>query len=222
MLMFLHSFIETQSGNRVHRKSILCGAQRIVLEGKTTIHSAVMLRGDLAKVTVGRLTHICNNTVIRPCNRVKKCVDGLFCLKRSIVLRSIHNAALFIFTSGVVSYFNLNIGSHVYIGADCVISAAVIGSHVKIGNNVIIVSSRIFVVLHFLFADVIFVMQDDRCILKDCCEILPNSTLAKDTVVPPMVIMGGSPAVIVGHLPESVVAMRERETRQLFDEFQNV
>jgi hypothetical protein len=61
------SYVETQSGNRIHRKSVLCGAQvcamyefntsvhielqRIHLEGKTIVHAGVMLRGDFAKIT---------------------------------------------------------------------------------------------------------------------------------------------------------------------------
>jgi len=169
------AYIETSTGNRVHRKSILCGPQRIRLEGKTTIHSNVMLRGDLAKVSIGKLAHVGANTVLRPCHKVLKNTNFTF--------------------------FPILIGSYTMVGEDCVISAATIGSYVKIGNNVLI---------------------NERCIIKDCCEILPNSTLAADTVVPPLAIMGGNPAIIVGHLSESVKTVRKRQAMKLFREFKNI
>jgi hypothetical protein len=40
-------YIETASGNRVSRTSVLCAPQRIQLDGKVTVHSGVQLRGDL-------------------------------------------------------------------------------------------------------------------------------------------------------------------------------
>jgi dynactin-5 len=78
-----------------------------------------------------------------------------------------------------------------------VIAAAIVGSHVKIGNAVRV---------------------GERCIIKDCCEILDNAVLADDTVVPPLVVMGGVPAQIVGYLHESAAFQRERENRILYSE----
>jgi hypothetical protein len=42
-------YIETASGNRVSRTSVLYAPQRIAFDGKTTIHAGVQLRGDLGK-----------------------------------------------------------------------------------------------------------------------------------------------------------------------------
>ena len=59
-------YIETATGNRVSRRSVLCGTQNIHLHGKTLIKSGVIVRGDFANVRVGRHCVIGENTVIRP------------------------------------------------------------------------------------------------------------------------------------------------------------
>ena len=46
--------IETASGNRVSRASVLCGSQNIILNGKNIVQSEAIIRGDLANVRVGR------------------------------------------------------------------------------------------------------------------------------------------------------------------------
>jgi hypothetical protein len=43
-------YIETASGNRVSRSSVLYAPQRIAFDGKTTVHAGVQLRGDLGAV----------------------------------------------------------------------------------------------------------------------------------------------------------------------------
>ena len=59
-------YIETASGNRVSRQSVLCGSQNIVLNGKNIVQSEAIIRGDLANVRVGRHCIISSKAVIRP------------------------------------------------------------------------------------------------------------------------------------------------------------
>jgi dynactin-5 len=59
-------YIETASGNKVRRKSVLCGSQNIMLMGKTIIQSDCIIRGDLANVKIGRHCIISTKAVIRP------------------------------------------------------------------------------------------------------------------------------------------------------------
>ncbi len=59
-------YIETASGNKVSRQSVLCGSQNIVLNGKTIVMSDCIIRGDLANVRVGRHCVISKRAVIRP------------------------------------------------------------------------------------------------------------------------------------------------------------
>ena len=37
--------------------------------------------------------------------------------------------------------------------------------------------------------------QSKRCVLHDCCEVLPGSVLPPDTVVPPFAVFGGVPGM---------------------------
>ena len=104
-------YIETASGNRVSRQSVLCGSQNIILNGKNIVQSEAIIRGDLANVRVGRHCVISSKAVIRP--PFKKFSKG-------------------------VAFFPLQIGDHVYIGEGSVINAAVVNSYVYIGKNCVI------------------------------------------------------------------------------------
>jgi len=116
-------YVETMTGNRVSRKSILCGTQNIRISGKTIIKAGSIIRADLGDISIGSHCIIGENTVLRP--SYKRSKGGIF-------------------------FLPLKIGDFVEIGEDCVVCAACIGSNVKIGKNCIIV--RIFYsILRFLF-----------------------------------------------------------------------
>ncbi|CAF3410404.1 unnamed protein product [Rotaria sp. Silwood1] len=59
-------YIETTSGNKVCRRSIMCGSQNIVLQGKTIVMADCIVRGDLAAVKIGKSCIIGEKCVIRP------------------------------------------------------------------------------------------------------------------------------------------------------------
>ena len=59
-------FIETPSGNKVSKRSLLAGIKHIKVSGKSIIMSGAVIRGDLAVVSIGRYTIIQQNAVIRP------------------------------------------------------------------------------------------------------------------------------------------------------------
>nr|QBH72932.1 dynactin subunit P25 [Nicoletia phytophila] len=104
-------YVETASGNKVSKQTVLCGSQNIVLNGKTIVQSDAIIRGDLANVRIGRYCVISKHVVIRP--PFKKFSKG-------------------------VAFFPLHIGDHVYIGERSVVNAAVLGSYVYIGKNCVI------------------------------------------------------------------------------------
>lgn len=105
------NYIETASGNKVCRRSVLCGSQNIMLNGKTIIQSDCIIRGDLASVKIGRHCVISSRSVIRP--PFKKYAKGL-------------------------AFFAMQIGNHTYIGENSIINASAIGSYVHIGKNCVI------------------------------------------------------------------------------------
>ncbi|KAJ1937988.1 hypothetical protein GGF37_004982 [Kickxella alabastrina] len=112
-------FIETDTGNKVSRRSLISGSQNIVLGGKTIVHPKCTIRGDLrragpthqASVLIGRFCSLGPYSVLRPPHKSYK---------------------------GVFSYYPLKIGDHVDIGENTIIEAASIGSYVVIGKNCII------------------------------------------------------------------------------------
>ncbi|EDS37297.1 dynactin subunit 5 [Culex quinquefasciatus] len=104
-------YVETASGNKVSRQTILCGSQNIILHGKVIVQSGAIIRGDLAAVRTGRYCVISKGSVVRPPYKQ--------------------------FSKGV-AFFPLQIGDHVYIGEGAIVSAAQIGSYVYIGKNAIV------------------------------------------------------------------------------------
>ncbi|XP_044255064.1 dynactin subunit 5 [Tribolium madens] len=104
-------YVETASGNKVCRQTVLCGSQNIILQGKVIVQSEAIIRGDLANVRTGRYCIISKEAVIRP--PYKKFSKG-------------------------VAFFPLVMGDHVFVGERSVVSAAVVGSYVYIGRNCVI------------------------------------------------------------------------------------
>jgi len=105
------NYIETASGNKVSRKSVLCGSQNIIINGKAIVMADCVIRGDLANVRIGRHCIISKRAVIRPA--FKKFSKG-------------------------VAFFPLHIGDHVLVGEGSVVNAAQVGSYVHIGKNCVI------------------------------------------------------------------------------------
>jgi len=83
---------------------------------------------------------------------------------------------------GVFSFYPLKIGDFVEIGASCVVEAASIGSFVRIGRNCVV---------------------GRFAIIKECCQILDDSVIPSNTVVPPFSVFGGNPARFLGEVGES-------------------
>jgi dynactin-5 len=84
----------------------------VIHNQQAVVGSGVLVRGDLAKVRIGKYCLILENSVIRPSCKL---------------------------LSGGLSFFPTQIGSYTHIGKDCVIEALKIGSYVHIGDNCIIV-----------------------------------------------------------------------------------
>ena len=73
--------------------------------------------------------------------------------------------------------------------------AASIGSCVRIGAGVVL---------------------GERTILKDCCEILPNSVVPPGTVIAPYTCWGGNPCKMLRTIVESFPKLVEWEAEERF------
>ncbi|MFH4978106.1 hypothetical protein AB6A40_004815 [Gnathostoma spinigerum] len=109
-------YVETATGNKVNRKSTLCGSQNIILNGKCILMKDCIFRGDMNTIRTGKYCVVGERTVIRP--SYKKFSKGL-------------------------TFFPVHIGDHVFIENDCVVMAAQIGSFVHIGKEAIVGRSAV-------------------------------------------------------------------------------
>eukprot|EP00730_Choanoeca_flexa_P003590 TRINITY_DN11448_c1_g1_i3.p2 TRINITY_DN11448_c1_g1~~TRINITY_DN11448_c1_g1_i3.p2 ORF type:complete len:182 (+),score=24.48 TRINITY_DN11448_c1_g1_i3:125-670(+) len=168
-------YIETQSGNKVSKRSVLCGSQNIVLLGKTIVQEGCVIRGDLANIRVGRQCVFKTRAVLRPPWKILP--------NRTPSL----------------SFLPMMVGDGTIIEENALVAAASIGSYVHIGKDAIIGSC---------------------CILKDCCKVEAGAVLPPNTVVPPFAIFGGSPAKLIGQLPECARDLHRDFARQSYSRFQ--
>ncbi|KAF2740252.1 trimeric LpxA-like protein [Polyplosphaeria fusca] len=167
-------YIETDSGNKVSRRSAITGTANITLGGRTVIMADVHLRGDLhptrsttstttsssskdvtpTSISIGRCTVISTGSTIKPPSRISR---------------------------GAVHYYPMKIGDNVFVGPNCTISAISISSHVHVGANTII---------------------HPFAIIKENVKILPNSVIPANMVIPSGSVVGGRPARVVGEVGE--------------------
>jgi len=120
-------YITTSTNNIISRRCTIYKPQNVQIpSGRCIIHHDVLIRGDLAPVQLHKYCIIGARTVLHPS---------------------------FTHTSAVetIKFIPLTIGSHCYIGEDCVIEAAVLGMGCVVGENCIL---------------------SKRCILKDYVKVL--------------------------------------------------
>ncbi|KAL3466688.1 trimeric LpxA-like protein [Aspergillus heterothallicus] len=174
-------YIETDTGNKISRRSQIHGTQHIILGGKSIIQADAVIRGDLFRtssasstpdsksdskaaagggagnsiaITIGRYSYISRSAILRPPSRLHR---------------------------GVHSYFPLKIGDHVFVGERSVVEAASVGNHVHIGKDAVIGS---------------------MAILKEFAYVLDGAVVPAGMVVPSWCVVGGAPARIVGEVGE--------------------
>ncbi|KAJ5239523.1 Dynactin subunit 5 [Penicillium chermesinum] len=158
-------YIETDTGNKISRRSQIHGTQHIILGGKTVIQAEAVIRGDLYRlsstaasdptnppaqpntpsvaINVGRYSYISKSAVLRPPSRLHR---------------------------GVHSYYPLKIGDHVFVGEAAVIEAASLGNHVQVGAGAVVGS---------------------MAIIKDFAVVLEGAAVPPGMVVPSWCVVGG-------------------------------
>ncbi|KAJ3237046.1 hypothetical protein HDU81_010049 [Chytriomyces hyalinus] len=172
-------YIETDTGNKVSRKSVIHGSQNIILGGKTIIQTECMVRGDLRRsgtghavvIAVGKYCLLAQKSIIRPPSKVYK---------------------------NIFSYYPMKIGDFVHIGENSIVEAASIGSHVQIGKNCVI---------------------GRFAIIKDCAQILDNTVIAPNCIIPSFSVYGGNPGLLVEELPECWPQVMEKEAKLYYSIF---
>ncbi|OWA53861.1 putative Dynactin subunit 5 [Hypsibius exemplaris] len=116
-------FVETNTGNKVNKKTILCGSQQILLTGKSILDQDSVIRADLATVRIGRNLVLSRGAILKPTYKP---------LSKAILPSKTGAPGL------NFMYQNMKIGEYVFVGEKSVIQAVSVGNHVYIGNNCVI------------------------------------------------------------------------------------
>jgi dynactin-5 len=184
-------YIETDTGNKISRRSLIHGPQHIILGGKTVIQADAVIRGDLFRLA--HSTSSSSSSLLggggkeqqsgsaaaktgSPSPSVAITLGRYSYVSKQAILRPpsrLHR--------GVHSFYPLKIGDHVFIGERAVVEAASVGNHVHIGKDVVVGS---------------------MAILKDFAYVLDGAVVPPGMVVPSWCVVGGAPARIVGELGE--------------------
>ncbi|KAI9812910.1 MAG: hypothetical protein M1827_004428 [Pycnora praestabilis] len=162
-------YIETDTGNKVSRRSQITGTQNIILGGKTVIQADCTIRGDLVRTLPFSSSK--DGTPTKPSSNVAVSIGRYCFLSKSSTLRppsKLHH--------GVFSYYPLKIGDHVFVGEGAVLEAAVVGNYVSIGKGAVV---------------------GKFAILRDWVKVLEGAVVPGGMVVPTGSVVGGRPARVV-------------------------
>jgi dynactin-5 len=110
-------WVTTKSGVQLSNKAYRGGLQGIIVNGKGVVHEGAIVRGDLAKMTLGQYCTVGRNVVMHPVYYPRKNADGTLKDGMRVPIR---------------------IGNYVTIGEKTVVMASQIGSCVRIGSNCVI------------------------------------------------------------------------------------
>ena len=169
-------YIETDTGNKVSRRSQISGTQNIILGGKVVIQADVAIRGDLHRIGAPAATPAANASKSHASSASLALSIGRYShLAAGSVLRPPSKAV-----RGGWAYYPLKMGEHVFVGEGAVVEAAVLGSYVHVGRGAVI---------------------GKFAILKDYVRVLDGSVVAAGMVVPSFSIVAGRPARVVGEVP---------------------
>ena len=140
-------YIETDTGNKVSRKSNVLGSQNIILGGKTIIQADCTVRGDLRRVnapgqhgnvaiSVGRYCFFARSSTLKPPGKTNR---GLGPLRPPPPPSKLGWSGLIWEEGSVFSFYPVKLGDHVFIGEGAVVEAALVGNYVHIGAGSVIV-----------------------------------------------------------------------------------
>jgi len=114
--------IITRSDNRLGTSAEILGPENIMLTGRSTVESLSRIRGDFARISMGKNCVIGEGSVIKPPITQLSSEESKEGLEEAIGIK----------------FLPIKIGDYVIIGRNSVVQACVIGPYVYIGDSCII------------------------------------------------------------------------------------
>lgn len=179
-------YIETDTGNKVARRSQLHGTQHIILGGRAVIQPQVCIRGDLIRTLPPSSPSSANPSEPdaaaraqqqQPQNTVAVAIGRYSFISSGSVLRPPYKLH-----RGKTSYHPLKIGEHVFVGPNCIVEAASIGDRVHVGAGSVL---------------------GRFSILKEGCRVLEGTVVPGGMVVPSGCVIGGRPGRVLGEVGDA-------------------
>ncbi|KAL4810359.1 trimeric LpxA-like protein [Aspergillus unguis] len=171
-------YIETDTGNKISRRSQIHGTHHITLGGKSIIMADAVIRGDLFRASSSSSSSSSTGKDGKPANPAQNIAISIgkySFISRSAVLRPPSRLS-----RGVHTYIMLHIGHHVFVGERSIIEAAKVEDNVTIGKDCVVGS---------------------MAILKERSQVLDGTVVPAGMVVPSHCIVAGQPARIIGEVP---------------------
>ncbi|KAL4928493.1 dynactin subunit 5 [Aspergillus undulatus] len=165
-------YIETDTGNKISRRSQIHGTQHIMLGGKSIIMADAVVRGDLFRPSSTPKPDPNDPNAKQPQNTIAISIGRYTFISRSAILRPPSRLS-----RGVHSYTTLHIGHHVFVGERTIVEAAKVEDYVTIGKDAVV---------------------GNMAILKERCQVLDGAVVPQGMVVPSHCVVGGQPARILG------------------------
>jgi dynactin-5 len=167
-------YILTSSGNRISRNALILKPQGLEIpHGRVIIKELTSINCEFAPVVINKYTLICKGTKISPSSTIS-------------------------FPPESGTPIPLTVGSHCFIGENCVIESAVIGVGCFIGANSTLSS---------------------RTILKDFVFVEANSYVPPDMVLPPFSVIAGNPAKVIGEVAASITTIGTQNAVHRYKKF---
>ena len=114
------TFITTAKGSKISRYTVLIGHSQIVLQRNVVLHPEVIIRADLAKVTIGRYVHVARGALLRPSYSMRRVnARGEPTVKK-------------------LRFSDFTVGDFTTIGEQALVEARTVGEGVYIGKKAII------------------------------------------------------------------------------------
>lgn len=187
--------------NVISRDAAVEGAAHVSMAGDSIVRPGAVVRGDLARIRIGRYSDVGESAVLRPAARAS------------------------LEPPGSVAYVPQAIGSHARIGRGALVEAAALGVGVRVGARAVVGKSVVlkdYCARSRRVARLLFFLSRSRFSVR-IQVVAADAVVPDDLVCAPFSVLAGVPARVIGTLSPAAadecrrVAQRAAASRRRAD-----